>query len=229
MTVNVWLAGSAANADDFQKSPFMQLGIKSSDVTSLYVSSDGKIIKKVNESKDIKNIGVGFLDNRFTEQHLEDNPNLLDNLLMYEYREKRFDSINLIGHSNGGNVITRWVERFSMYRPFKVNNIVTICTPFNGYVKSAKPTGFLKEVLANKNKLNGINKKAFMSVVKKPLDFEGKSYKWDTVVTLDNAYTGEQVFGGSIELINSMPDGSEPAHMKVLSSPNIINYLKGII
>jgi len=59
--------------------------------------------------------------------------------------------------------------------------------------------------------------------------YQVASNQYTTVVTLDNAYTGEKVFGVPIELIKSMPDGSDATHMKVLSSPQVINYLKRFI
>lgn len=230
MTVNVWVEGSTKTAHDLENAPFKQLGITMSDVTTVAVSSDG-LITKTNASSTVKNIGVTFANNAFRESDLEDNPELLDNILMSEYKDKNFDTINMIGHSNGGNAIVHWIERFQKFRPFKVNVLVTTCTPFNGYAKWATPNGFLKEILADKGELNGITKYGFVADIgEKVADINGAMHEWDSVVTLDNAYTGEQVFGQPFKLLQYMPDGSfGVSHMDSLKTTEVLNVLRTLI
>lgn len=229
-TVNVWIAGSTGSQGDFSNSLLDGLGLDSSQNTTVYVGNDGKIISKQNQSSTNKNISVIFENNQFAEGTLENNPNILDNALMSEYIAKRFDSINIFGHSNGGNILTRWIERYSKYRPFSVNQIVTICTPFNGYVVqgSDHPTGFLKEVLSSKDSLNGISKKAFgayynYATYRPYTGNNSATYAGDTVVTLANAETAENVFNVSLDVINGV------THMSILKSSELQNYLKNFI
>lgn len=229
-TVNVWIAGSTGTEGDFKNSLLENVGLNDNEITTIEVSIDGSIISRENDSSALRNISVVFQDNGFTESVLENNPNLLDNILMSEYTIKRFDNINIIGHSNGGNILTRWIERYEGYRPFSVIRMVTICTPFNGYVVQGadQPTGFLKEVLNNNSKLNGISKKAFgaysgYNTYRPYTGNNSETYAGDTVVTLANAKTAENVLGVSLDVINGQ------THMGILNSNEVKSYLESFI
>lgn len=231
MKLNVWVSGSGARMMNFTSNV---LDVQTGNTTKVTAHFDGMITVS-GESSSAKNLFVGIDKNQFNafrEGVIEDNPELLDNILMNEYKIKKFDEVNLIGHSNGGNVITRWTERYAKNRPFKVINLVTICTPFNGDTVSRNATGLLKEVLSDRNQLNGVNKKGFYANTGyEYYPYYGGSYYGDTVVTIDNAKTGEQVFGSNFTELKYQNgiSGSRVNHNTAMNSIQVIDFLKTIV
>lgn len=194
MAFNFWVAGSAGEIDTFNIDCFDHLNIDDEHVDRIRVMRNGDI-QIMDFNDDATNCVCYFEQNKFLQDQLEGIPTQLDRAIMFEFGIRNFSSMNIIGFSNGGNASARWIVRCGQYRPFRINNFVTISTPFNGDALDATPNGFLKEMKPHKAVFSNISCHHFQGISDSPAETAQFNVPSDGVIAVANAETCIEVTG----------------------------------
>ncbi|WP_048705225.1 alpha/beta fold hydrolase [Companilactobacillus ginsenosidimutans] len=220
--LNVFVGGSGVNDDfitGYLKGLDMPLanywGANTNDFKTIHINKYG-VPSFTDFKSGCKNAKIVFAENKYLETDIEDMAFALENAIQLFMDYAGRDQINIYGHSNGGNIITRWLET---YKPNYVHNILTVATPYNGKSVSVTPTGFLKEAIANKDKISYSGQ---VDMIVARLDNQ-QSYPSnipsDGVVAYDSAQCGTLIYGNRMSVV----DGYN--HNTAQASPLVSNLI----
>ncbi|MFK4566847.1 alpha/beta hydrolase [Enterococcus sp. UD-01] len=156
----IFVPGTNGTAERFN-GLFKQLTDEQTDILKLTVQTDGTISVKgqLTSISEHPLIVVAFADS--SDETLPLQGSWFQLALNYLQKYYLFDSYNYVGHSNGGLVITSYLENFRQSQDPALNKLVTIATPFNDtsqkyntlkttFTKVKKESLLLKENLQNK-------------------------------------------------------------------------------
>ncbi|TGD20926.1 alpha/beta hydrolase [Companilactobacillus suantsaicola] len=219
--LNIFVGGSGATKDfivnDANGSVASHWGVDPSIFNIITVTKTGeaKFVKRVSGSK---NATVTFQTYHYNVGEVENTGFYLENAVqLFRNAEGPNDMVNILGHSNGGNAVVRWLETYS---PNYINSIVTAATPYNGKSMTVKQTGFVKEVMANKDKIKYNSVNVFVARDDDIHTFPSK-YANDGVISEDSALCGSLVFPDSITVV-----ANNQNHGTIMWSPEVINVVK---
>lgn len=209
MTINLFVAGSGANFKDpngnaFQNE-FNTWGIGNRDLIDCVEVQKNGTAKYVQNGSH-KNIVITFKNCFYRECELENIGYGLKNAIDLVRKNNGNPTINLFGHSNGGNAIARYLYTF---KPKFVNNVLTCATPYNGMAFTVKPSAFVKEVLNLSN---------FWSPIGNIDIFVGKGIYTpkvfpdyisnDGVISTDSGQCGQLVYNHYVNVIEGANHGT---------------------
>ncbi|WP_129045612.1 alpha/beta hydrolase [Companilactobacillus metriopterae] len=220
--LNIFVGGSGSDrnfiVNDYSNGPSVaqHWGVNPSMFNIIEVEKNGtaSFYKRVPGSKYAT---VVFKTNNYLVGELENLPYYLQNAVtLFRNAEGATDKLNIMGHSNGGNAVVRWLETYS---PSYVNNIITIATPYNGKAVTVQQTGFVKEVIADKAKIK-YSGTVNTFVAKDPTnDAFPTNIASDGVIAEDSALCASLVFPQSVTECNNQNHGT------VLWSPEVKNVI----
>lgn len=215
--LNIFVGGSGATKDFIVNDTVAsRWGIASSSFNIITVSKTGeaKFIRRVTGSK---NTTVTFQTYHYNVGEIENTGFYLENAVqLFRNAEGPNDTINILGHSNGGNAVVRWMEAYS---PNYVNEVVTAATPYNGKSMTVKQTGFVKEVMAGKSKLHYTKAHVFVAR-DDDIHMFPSSIANDGVISEDTALCGSLVFANSLTIVKNNQN-----HGTILWSPELENVV----
>lgn len=196
MTLNFFIAGSAGGPNGMSNGLSI-LGFTDTRYSIIEASKWGTAsYYKYNNSK---NAYIYFDMNHYNRMELQNIPFALNNAIQLFRSDHSYDNINLYGVSNGGNAIARFLAYFV---PNYVNDVVTACTPYNGYAYTKKPTGFLKEIIALSDNIKVYGRVTLVAADSEKTESGFPSnIVTDGVVPLNSALCGEFIYNTPVQIV----------------------------
>ncbi|WEV60711.1 alpha/beta hydrolase [Streptococcaceae bacterium ESL0729] len=145
----IFIPGSSAGKNRFDLT-FKMLGINPKDVLKLKINAD-HVISCTGSYRGY--IVISFDDNRDGHKNIQKQAELLDSAFAYLSSKYNFHEFNAIGHSNGGLNWTIFLEKYFNKYHKKINNLVTIGSPFNLNHGRGRKSPMLINLIAGKKKL----------------------------------------------------------------------------
>lgn len=222
--LNIFVGGSTVN-DNFIVGPSIgnlpnslasYWGQDPNNFDIIHIEKSGKVSWKF-PHYGRKDIVVVYAPSQYLETDLENVPFCLENAISMIREQLGHDQINIYGHSNGGNIVTRWIET---YNPDYIHNICTVSTPYNGKAVSVDQTGFLKEAIANKDKIRYSGQADIIVARTSDQNTYPDSIPSDGVVSYDSASCGLLIYGSDKI---SVVDGYD--HNTAQASPLVSNLI----
>jgi len=215
--LNIFVGGSGATTSfivDGSELSHWGVSVNNFNVITVTKTGEAKFVKRVYGAKSAT---VTFQTYHYNCEELENLGYYLENAVqLFRNAEGPTDSINILGHSNGGNAIVRWLET---YTPNYINEIVTAATPYNGKAVTVKQTGFVKEVMADKDRIKYNSVHVFVARDDRYNTFPSTIAN-DGTIAEDSALCGSLVFPGSVTVCNNQNHGT------IMWSPEVINVVK---
>jgi triacylglycerol esterase/lipase EstA (alpha/beta hydrolase family) len=223
MTVNFFVSGSGGNfkdpsssvpgAQDSFRAPFTSWGLNRDEATCIEISKNGtaKYVQYGNS-----NVVVTFRSCFYVESELDGLGYALKNAIDLYRRDHGNPNINILGHSNGGNAIARYVQAF---RPSFIMNVITCATPYNGVALTVKPTGFVKEVEnidLSWSPQGNIN--MFVGEDNSGANFS-PAVANDGTISTDSGLCGQDVYNRAVQIVQAADHGT------ILTSQPVMNVL----
>lgn len=216
--LNIFVGGSGAVTNFIVNSPEVSsdwgANPDSFNIITVTKTGEAKFVRRVYGSKSAT---VTFQTYHYNCPELENLGFYLENAVqLFRNAEGPTDNVNILGHSNGGNAVVRWLETYS---PDYINEIVTAATPYNGKAVTVKQTGFVKEVIADKNKIKYNSAHVFVARNDNSTAFPSTIAN-DSVISEDSGLCGSLVFPNSVTVCNNQNHGT------VLWAPEVNSVVK---
>ncbi|MDR3241369.1 MAG: alpha/beta hydrolase [Lactobacillaceae bacterium] len=168
-------------------------------------------------------IVIAFQNNKDGYSNIKKQSKYLAIALDKLEKKYNFSSINAIGHSNGGLIITRYLEEYYNKKTFGINKLMTIGTPYNFDEKYLKPqTKMLKDMTKAGKKLpSGLT---VFSVGGANVDGS------DGIVPFASVASGRGIYQGNVAHYTLiMVTGADSDHSALPENMEIIDIIKQFI
>ncbi len=161
---------------------------------------------------------VSFQDILWNDQAVYSNAAGLENAIEAYRAKDPFQSADIVAHSNGGNVVTRYMETDNSVN---FHNFISVGTPYNMRATNGQPaTDMLLSLVAGADRLNHN-----MNVINVIGSAIGDS-STDTVVSRDSALAGSHIFYGNVTSFSNLYlTGNDGVHPNQASSEQLAQIL----
>lgn len=222
----VMVPGSSASWDRYDtmiKKINQSSGHKHS-VLKLKVMNDGSINEKgsVNQHDREPFIVIGFENNHDGYENIQKQTRMLDKALRLAQRTYHFHSMKFLGHSNGGLVITLWLEKY--YENFDesydvdVERLMMIASPFNLDHKDGD-SPMLKYMIDHRQSLP-----SSMTVY---LIEGASSYDEDGIVNIHSESRAKYIFQKQVKHYTVlMLTGKDAEHSSLPQNPQVVHFVQ---
>ncbi|WEV45217.1 alpha/beta hydrolase [Streptococcaceae bacterium ESL0687] len=210
----IFIPGSSAGKNRFDLT-FKMLGINPKKVLKLRINAD-----QVISTRGIYQgyVVISFDDNRDGHKNIQKQAELLDSAFAYLLSKYDFQEFNAIGHSNGGLNWTIFLEKYFKKYKKKINNLVTIGSPFNLRNRRGRKSAMLSDLIANRKKL--------------PRDMDVYTIIGldDGFVTPHSAYSARDVFHKRVANFTQLTVSGFKSHHSILPhNQDTVNLLAKIL
>ncbi|MCM0582410.1 alpha/beta hydrolase [Weissella diestrammenae] len=166
---------------------------------------------------------VAFQDNADGYDNIKKQAQWLDLALKKLQNKYNFGAINAIGHSNGGLILTRYLEKYHHEKQFNVKKLMTIGTPYNGDEENWETqTMMLKDLIANNTHLP--EKMTVFSVGGADVDTS------DGIVPFQSVAKGRQIYQNQVAHYTLiMVTGEDADHSALPQNDEIIDLIQQFI
>lgn len=190
-------------------------------IVKLYVSENGAVTRtnvRTTNNNERPFVTVSFEDILWNDQAVYTNAACLQNAIESYRAKDSFKSADIVAHSNGGNVVTRYMETDNSVN---FNNFISVGTPYNMRATNGQPaTDMLLCLVAGANRLNHN-----MNVINVIGSAIGDS-STDTVVSRDSALAGSHIFYGNVASFSNLYlTGNDGVHPNQASSAQLAQIL----
>ena len=201
------------------------------NVLKITVNKDGSITKKGSLTADDSQpiIVVGFEDS--SDETLDIQGKWFQQALAEIQKHYHFDSYNYVGHSNGGLVITSYLEEFQEATDPSLAKLVTIGTPFNDTTTTYNDevTSFTKikqtsDLLAGYlESIENIPETIQMMNIAGEVDDTAS----DNTVPVQSVFSGRYIYQEQIESYQELLiKGKDTDHSALVENQQVIDELK---
>lgn len=190
-------------------------------IVKLYVAENGAVTRtNVRTTNNNKRpfVTVSFQDILWNDQAVYTNAACLQNAIETYRAKDPFNSADIVAHSNGGNVVTRYMETDDSVN---FNNFISIGTPYNMRAENTQPaTDMLLSLVAGASRLNHS-----MNVINVIGSAIGDNSN-DTAVSRDSAMAGDHIFYGNVASFSRLYlTGNDAVHPNQASSAQVAQIL----
>lgn len=198
-------------------------------VVRFSANSNGKILRqdiRSGNSDERPFVVVTFPQNAYKEDVIaKDADALRDTLTTYNLKNP-FKNADIVGHSNGGSIITTYLEKNASKSgfPFHFDHFLSIGTPYNFQAANgAENTSFLnKLILASGSLPKDLN-------VTNVIGSMPNDSSTDGVVSRDSALSGQKIFEGKVASFKQLfITGEDAQHGNQESSPQVAELITEI-
>lgn len=233
-TPTIFVPGTNGTVNRFD-SLIEQLKTENQDnVLKITVNKDGSITTKgslaIDDSQPI--IVVGFEDS--SDETLNVQGKWFQQALAEIQKYYLFDTYNYVGHSNGGLVITSYLEEFKKETDPTLAKLITIGTPFNGtsttdnesvttFTKLKTTTDLLKGYLTSTENIP--NTVQMLNIAGEVGDTAS-----DNTVPVQSVFSGRYIYQEQIESYQEiLVTGKETDHSALVENQQVIEEIKNFI
>jgi uncharacterized alpha/beta hydrolase family protein len=205
---------------------FKQLSDEQTEILKLTVQTDGTISVKgqLTGISEHPLIVVAFADS--SDETLPRQGSWFQLALNYLQKYYLFDSYNYVGHSNGGLVITSYLENFRQNQDPVLNKLITIATPFND---TSQKYNTLETTFTEVKKASPLLKKSLQSKENIPsaiqvLAIAGEA---DSTVPLMSAFSSRFIYQKQVAAYRELLiRGTETSHSKLVENKQVIQAIR---
>ena len=202
-----------------------------SSVLKVTVAIDGTVTSKgsLSTSSEHPIIVIAFEDS--SDNTLDSQGKWYQQALTYIQSHYTFETYNYLGHSNGGLVITSYLENFLQKKDPQLNNLITVGTPYNDtsnqYNDSVTQFTNIKQtsdILKNNLK----NRQRIPSTIKM-LNIAGevKDSSSDGTVPVQSVFSGRMIYQNQItDYQELLIQKGETNHSGLIENSEVIKRLK---
>lgn len=190
-------------------------------IIKLYVTEDGSVQRtNVRTPNDNERpfITVSFQNILWNDQSVYENANCLKQAIEAYRSKDPFNDADVVAHSNGGNVVTRYMESDGSV---DFNNFISVGTPYNMRAGNGDPaTDLLLSQIAGASRLN--HNMNVINVIGSAIGDNST----DTVVSRDSALAGGNIFEGNVASFSRLYlTGNDAVHPNQPSSAEVAQIL----
>lgn len=220
-----FVPGSYSNADSWDEM-FTELDPNQTHpVVKLEVNSNGGVTRvnvRNGQAGERPLVSVSFEDILWNDQAVYENANGLNQAIKYYQSQNSFKHADIIGQSNGGNVITRYMEQdpSSMF-----NTFISVGTPYNMRAGNGDPaTSLLLSQIAGADRLNP-NMHVYNCI-----GCDGSDLTTDGVVSRDSAEAGKNIFPNHVASFQFLYlHGHDALHTQQAECPSMARIISQYI
>ncbi|WP_125980973.1 alpha/beta hydrolase [Loigolactobacillus iwatensis] len=162
-------------------------------------------------------IVVGFQDNHDGYANIKRQAKWFSIAYQKLARMYHFNHFSGMGHSNGGLVLTFFLEKY-LPKNNKIDRLMTIATPFNLEKKTSKKTPMLKDLIAHRNRLS--KKMRVYSIA------GTENYKGDGIVPFISVDSGKYIFQNQVaNYTEIIVTGANTNHSDLPENKQIVNVM----
>ena len=191
-------------------------------VVKMYVASDGAITRtnvRAGNPTQRPFVSVYFENYLWNDQAAYAGADGLHLAIQSYQSTYPFEHADIVGQSNGGNIITRYLEAY----PSNIfNNLITVGTPYNMRANDGDPaTDWLIDLFAGKSRLN-----PNLNVINVIGDVTGNN-TGDEVVSRDSSLAGDFVFRDQVASFKVLyMTGNDAIHDQQVGSEQFAQILE---
>lgn len=165
-------------------------------------------------------IVIGFVDNKGGARTIFKQAKWLQLALKKLMNWYQFNHVKLIGHSNGGLMVTYFLEHDLRVTSLRVDRVMTIATPYNLADESFRSeTPLLMTLVANRRRLP--KQLEVISIAGSP------TYTTDGLVPLESVLDGRYIYQGRVKnYIELIVTGNQSQHSDLPQNQQIIQLIK---
>ncbi|MGX7265216.1 alpha/beta hydrolase [Enterococcus crotali] len=201
------------------------------DVLKVTVATDGTVSSKgkLSSSAEHPMIVIAFEDS--SDETLPLQGNWYQLALSYIQKKYSFETYNYLGHSNGGLVITSYLEEFQQPDDPKLTKLITLGTPYNdtskkyndavtSFTQPKETSELLKGYLTN---LENIPDTVEMLNIAGEVDDTAS----DNTVPVQSVFAGRYIYQEQVaDYQEILIQGENTSHSKLVENQKVIQLLK---
>ncbi|EOH97293.1 hypothetical protein UAY_02449 [Enterococcus moraviensis ATCC BAA-383] len=203
---------------------------KTADVLKVTVATDGTVTSKgkLTSSTEHPMIVIAFEDS--SDDTLPIQGKWYQSALRYIQEKYFFETYNYLGHSNGGLVITSYLEAFQQASDPKIAKLITVGTPYNDTSKKYNEavTSFT-HIKETSELLNGYLKGSEnIPNTIKMLNIAGEvgDSASDNTVPVKSVFSGRYIYQENVaEYQEVLIQGIDTSHSELVENEEVINIL----
>lgn len=204
---------------------------RKADVLKVTVATDGSVSSKgrIKSKTQQPIIVIAFKDS--SNETLPVQGEWYQLALNYIQKKYSFDTYNFLGHSNGGLVITSYLENFQQEDDPKLAKLITVGTPFNdtGKAYNDAVTSFT-QVKQISNLLQGYleNRRNIPDTVQM-LNIAGEVEETasDNTVPVQSVFSGRYIYQEQLaDYQEILIQGQETSHSELVENPEVIRLIR---
>ncbi|KRL66926.1 alpha/beta hydrolase [Companilactobacillus versmoldensis] len=190
-------------------------------VVKLEVSTNGTVQRtnvRMGKTGERPFVTINNEDYLWDDQAVYEGANGIDRAIQSYKTQNPFDKADIIGQSNGGNQITRYME---LYPSKMFGTFLSTGTPYNMRADNgAAPTDLLLNLIAGAPRLDP-NLKVINCIGRTPTDLTT-----DEVVSRDSAMSGRNIFVGNVaSFTNLYFTGDDAIHSHQIESAQLQQFI----
>jgi len=168
-------------------------------------------------------IVIGFQDNQDGFNNIKDQAGWFNHAMQILMARYRFKNVKIVGHSNGGLILTYALEHTALSRNLRIKKIMTIAAPYNlNDANSHGETTMLRSLVTYRTKIP--RNLVVYSVA------GSQSFNTDGLVPLYSVLAGRYVYQGQVRHFTELTvTGSQSEHSKLPQNSQIIQLIKNFI
>lgn len=223
MSPVIWVPGSSANQDRYDP-VFKQLnsGKTKHSVLKITVDTNNKVeyTGSIRPNDRQPFIVIAFQDNKDGYPTIKKQAkwfNVAFNELTNRYH---FNNFSAVGHSNGGLVLSFFLEDYNKPSETRMTKLVTMGSPYNSYENSlSNKTVMLNDLIDGRSKID-----KDLSV----FSISGsETYSSDGIVPLQSVEAGKYVFQNQVKHYTQLTvTGSDTEHSDLPSNPQVLDIIR---
>ncbi|MGX7244943.1 alpha/beta hydrolase [Enterococcus quebecensis] len=202
-----------------------------SDVLKVTVATDGSVSSKgkLKSTTEHPTIVIAFQDSSNETLSLQGKWYQL--ALSYIQRKYSFDTYNYLGHSNGGLVITSYLEEFQQVEDPKLNKLITLGTPYNDTSKKYnEAVTTFTQVKETSDLLQGyIENRGNIQSSIKMLNIAGEVEETasDNTVPVQSVFSGRYIYQDQLaDYQEILIQGEETRHSELVENQEVIRLIR---
>lgn len=200
-------------------------------VLKVTVAKDGSVTSRGSLKKNAANpiIVIGFEDS--SDDTLAEQGQWYQNALTYIQKYYTFSTYNYLGHSNGGLVITSYLENFKQATDPKLSKLITLGTPYNDVsTKYNDLVTDFSEVKATSSLLAGyLEDKTAIPASIEMINIAGdvQNKATDQTVPVQSVFSGRLIYQDQVaSYTEKLIQSGDASHSALVENPEVIQQIK---